>query len=84
MERLNIYVNKYDSYEMSGLLVVAAHNIKEADKVCINNEKLEHLYWHYDDNNNKVPEDNDGYYKENFIQIPNAYFEGEAQVLAEH
>lgn len=82
MELLNIYINKLTGSYAGGLLVVAARNEKEADEVCMNTKTLS-CYWTYDDNSNKIHEWMEGYRKENFVQIPNAFYNGKPCVLAE-
>lgn len=82
MEKLNIYVNKLTGSYAGGLLVVAAHNIEEADKVCMNEPKLEGKYW-CRENGKTIHEYMEGYRENTFEQIPNAYYEGEPRMLAE-
>lgn len=81
MEKLNIYVNKLTGSYAGGLLVVAAHSVEEADKVCMSTETLSR-YWTYE-NGTKIHEYMESYRKENFTQIPNAYYQGIPCVLAE-
>lgn len=47
MEKLNVYENHLKGSYCGGILIVAAHNEKEAHEICIGCPRLKGLYWNY-------------------------------------